>query len=175
MLLANVKSPAANTDQSVMCIWDGWAFVWQQGLRNRSCWQHVGAELKAWEKGLDHGGRLRGHHGLLLQPLVGWEGRFTAWPEDERFICYAGVHGQKSFHTDITPRVRCWIIQWRFWSGKASTDWFLQKELWLRLLKRPCLAVTERYNFIIFYLETSKQLTLSLVPVPYRHSPVCFI
>lgn len=33
--------------QSVICIWDGWAFVWQEGLRNRSCWQHVGAELRA--------------------------------------------------------------------------------------------------------------------------------
>lgn len=46
-LLANINSAAANMGQSVICVWDGWAFVWQEGLRNRSCWQHVGAELRA--------------------------------------------------------------------------------------------------------------------------------
>lgn len=41
---------AANMGQPVICIRDGWAFVWQERLRNRSCWQHVGAELRAGER-----------------------------------------------------------------------------------------------------------------------------
>lgn len=53
-LLANVNGAAANMGQSVICVWDGWAFVWQEGLRNRSCWQHVGAGAEGWENGLDH-------------------------------------------------------------------------------------------------------------------------
>lgn len=45
-LLANINISAATTGRAAICICHGWAFVWQERLCNRSCWQHVGADLR---------------------------------------------------------------------------------------------------------------------------------
>lgn len=45
-LLANINVSAASMGRAAICICHGWAFVWQERLRNRSCWQHVGADLR---------------------------------------------------------------------------------------------------------------------------------
>ena len=135
-LLANINIAAANMGQSVICVWDGWAFVWQEGLRNRSCWQHVGAELRAgrmaWITERDR--EVTTAH--CVSPSVGWEGQFTAgtrdtglfWPAldhlwrghfhalpiegtPSHFRCYLHSHQEKQLNTDTIfycLTMSCW-------------------------------------------------------------------
>lgn len=113
-LLANINNTAANMGQSVICVWDGWAFVWQEGLRNRAA---DNTWVLSWGLGEWPGSqreRQRGHHSPLRQPSVGWEGRFTAGTEDTSLFC-SPVDGlwRKQFYTLLTEcmasRLRCYL------------------------------------------------------------------
>lgn len=77
---------AANMGQPVICIRDGWAFVWQERLRNRSCWQHVGAELRAGER---PGSRRETERSPqpTASAVGGLRGHFVAWIGTASLLC----------------------------------------------------------------------------------------